>query len=225
MKKQANSRSHQNDRESGAEPARETAEIHKDCGQILVDRYREPGAICKKCHDMDTILCRWCYCPRYHTDCGGNYTIMAAGIKDCSNCTIPHRPGFNPEVKTTRAKGGNMKYQEIGENEIPRTTGTKPRRLQLSDLAKPSCPKCHGRGYTGRDPQSGKKIACGCAVKRYARAREILAARQQQAQAPVPAPKENIFSRIRKKCISIVAYIKQSCYKLTLFDATSGETK
>lgn len=38
--------------------------------------------------------CLFCYCPLYclGTKCGGNFTIMKGGCKDCSNCTIPHDP-------------------------------------------------------------------------------------------------------------------------------------
>lgn len=42
------------------------------------------------CHKMDNMNCLFCYCPLYLTECGGNYNILANGVKDCSNCTIPH---------------------------------------------------------------------------------------------------------------------------------------
>jgi len=35
--------------------------------------------------------CLFCYCPLYFMeDCGGNYKILPNGIKDCSDCLIPH---------------------------------------------------------------------------------------------------------------------------------------
>ena len=36
--------------------------------------------------------CLFCYCPLYALGegCGGNYTYLPSGIKDCSNCTFPH---------------------------------------------------------------------------------------------------------------------------------------
>ncbi len=42
------------------------------------------------CHKKDTEFfnCLFCYCPLYQYDCKGNYTDE--GIKDCSNCLIPH---------------------------------------------------------------------------------------------------------------------------------------
>lgn len=45
-------------------------------------------------NDFDLRLgfnCKYCFCPLYKDDdCGGNYTILPNGIKDCSNCLIPH---------------------------------------------------------------------------------------------------------------------------------------
>lgn len=47
------------------------------------------------CHDVEDVEnfnCLFCYCPLYFLDdCGGNYKNNH-GIKDCSNCLIPHRP-------------------------------------------------------------------------------------------------------------------------------------
>lgn len=51
------------------------------------------------CHegaDPDTFSCLFCYCPLYllKDECGGNFTYLPdTGIKDCSNCRIPHTPG------------------------------------------------------------------------------------------------------------------------------------
>lgn len=46
------------------------------------------------CHKLDEekFNCLFCYCPLYmlKEDCGGNYTYLGNGIKDCSECTIPH---------------------------------------------------------------------------------------------------------------------------------------
>ena len=40
------------------------------------------------------INCLFCFCPLYALgeDCGGNYCYTAEGVKDCSGCTLPHRP-------------------------------------------------------------------------------------------------------------------------------------
>jgi Zn-finger protein len=37
--------------------------------------------------------CLFCFCPLYALGdrCGGNFCYTESGIKDCSNCLIPHR--------------------------------------------------------------------------------------------------------------------------------------
>ena len=46
------------------------------------------------CHKMkgDFFNCMFCCCPLYPLGdkCGGNFVYIENGIKDCSNCTIPH---------------------------------------------------------------------------------------------------------------------------------------
>ena len=42
--------------------------------------------------DTNDFNCLFCYCPLYHLeDCGGNYSFTDKGVKDCSNCTLPHK--------------------------------------------------------------------------------------------------------------------------------------
>ena len=48
------------------------------------------------CHakaDPNTFSCLFCYCPLYALGdrCGGNFTYLENGIKDCSNCLKPHK--------------------------------------------------------------------------------------------------------------------------------------
>ena len=53
------------------------------------------------CHsgaNPERFNCMFCYCPLYVLDdkCGGQFTYTATGIKDCSNCLLPHLPdGFD----------------------------------------------------------------------------------------------------------------------------------
>ncbi len=47
------------------------------------------------CHsgaDPEKFSCLFCYCPLYALGdkCGGNFTYTDDGIKDCSNCRLPH---------------------------------------------------------------------------------------------------------------------------------------
>ena len=48
---------------------------------------------CHKGIDCEEFNCLFCYCPLYALGdkCGGNFTYLENGIKDCSNCSIPHR--------------------------------------------------------------------------------------------------------------------------------------
>ena len=48
------------------------------------------------CHrglNEDDFNCLFCYCPLYALGdrCGGNFTYLENGIKDCSRCVKPHR--------------------------------------------------------------------------------------------------------------------------------------
>ena len=48
------------------------------------------------CHKMknpeENFNCLFCYCPLYSLgdECGGNFKYNSKGIKDCSNCILPH---------------------------------------------------------------------------------------------------------------------------------------
>lgn len=48
---------------------------------------------CHKGLREDEFNCLFCYCPLYALGdrCGGNFAYLESGIKDCSNCLIPHR--------------------------------------------------------------------------------------------------------------------------------------
>lgn len=48
------------------------------------------------CHPTDKpeeFNCLFCYCPLYalKDKCGGNFVYTEDGIKDCSNCKVPHK--------------------------------------------------------------------------------------------------------------------------------------
>ena len=49
---------------------------------------------CHKGADPAQFNCLFCYCPLYclGRDCGGAYTYLPNGVKDCSACLYPHRP-------------------------------------------------------------------------------------------------------------------------------------
>lgn len=47
---------------------------------------------CHKTDKPEEFNCLFCYCPLYALGdkCGGNFKYSESGIKDCSNCMIPH---------------------------------------------------------------------------------------------------------------------------------------
>ena len=47
---------------------------------------------CHKADENGYFNCLFCFCPLYTLGdkCGGNFTYNEKGIKDCSNCTLPH---------------------------------------------------------------------------------------------------------------------------------------
>lgn len=52
------------------------------------------------CHKAEGgfFNCLFCYCPLYALGdkCGGNFTYTPDGVKDCTNCIIPHsESGYN----------------------------------------------------------------------------------------------------------------------------------
>ena len=47
---------------------------------------------CHKGADPENFNCLFCYCPLYALgrECGGNFRYLDNGIKDCTNCLLPH---------------------------------------------------------------------------------------------------------------------------------------
>ena len=43
-------------------------------------------------HSGKAFNCLFCFCPLYALgeNCGGNFVYTEKGIKDCSNCMVPH---------------------------------------------------------------------------------------------------------------------------------------
>ena len=64
--------------------------------QATNNMYLEHRTICHKCHaSHGDMNCIFCYCILYEDmDCGGNYTILDNGLKDCSLCLKPHEKDF-----------------------------------------------------------------------------------------------------------------------------------
>ena len=66
--------------------------------QMIVTKRDCPYFPCHPNADPDTVNCLFCYCPLYALgeDCGGTFRYTADGIKDCSDCLLPHKKeGFD----------------------------------------------------------------------------------------------------------------------------------
>lgn len=47
---------------------------------------------CHNTENIENFNCIFCYCPLYNlTDCGGKFKVLENGIKDCSDCMLPHK--------------------------------------------------------------------------------------------------------------------------------------
>jgi Uncharacterized protein containing a Zn-finger-like domain len=58
--------------------------------------YQNTACECFPCHkgaDPDDFNCLFCWCPLYALGdrCGGNFHYTESGVKDCSDCMLPHR--------------------------------------------------------------------------------------------------------------------------------------
>ncbi len=79
--------------------------------------YTNKDCIYLPCHKVDStedFNCMFCYCPLYFLEeCGGNHDD-SSGIKDCSNCLIPHRPNgydyINEKIAEVNIEKINKKF-------------------------------------------------------------------------------------------------------------------
>lgn len=67
---------------------------------------------CHKVENEKEFNCMFCYCPLYLLeDCGGNH-IDNYGIKDCSNCLVPHKPNGYDYINEKIMKYNEEKVME-----------------------------------------------------------------------------------------------------------------
>ncbi len=59
---------------------------------------------CHKVKDTENFNCLFCFCPLYmlKDKCGGNFKYNN-GVKDCSDCTLPHSKGGYAHVMSKMA--------------------------------------------------------------------------------------------------------------------------
>ena len=64
---------------------------------------------CHKTGHPEDFNCLFCYCPLYTlgSKCGGNFRYLENGVKDCSDCLLPHGRGSYSYIKS--------KYPELME--------------------------------------------------------------------------------------------------------------
>lgn len=64
---------------------------------------------CHKGADSENFNCLFCYCPLYALgeNCGGNFRFTENGIKDCTECQVPHKKQNYGYI--------TGKYQELAE--------------------------------------------------------------------------------------------------------------
>ena len=55
---------------------------------------------CHETDDPDNFNCMFCYCPLYMLgdQCGGDFSYISGGIKDCSGCLKAHDPDFQDVI-------------------------------------------------------------------------------------------------------------------------------
>ncbi len=72
------------------------------------------------CHKTtgEYFNCMFCHCPLYALGdkCGGNFVYIEGGIKDCSNCVIPHSKGGVEHVRARLRQVSELAKKNRGEH-------------------------------------------------------------------------------------------------------------
>ena len=81
------------------------------------------------CHagaDPENFNCLFCYCPLYALGdkCGGNFRMTEKGIKDCTNCQLPHK-AQNYGYVTGKYSGGADEENERSRERYSRIVRTR----------------------------------------------------------------------------------------------------
>lgn len=85
------------------------------------------------CHKMknseENFNCLFCYCPLYMLgkNCGGNFKYTPGGIKDCSDCLIPH----TKDIGYDHIQKKMIEVIEIVRNEHLRDIGEEDKIIDL----------------------------------------------------------------------------------------------
>ena len=78
---------------------------------------------CHSTQNKERFSCLMCFCPLYpFEDCGGKYKTTNNGVKDCSDCLIPHhRHDYvidKLKEQTTNNKKETMIYEETEDSNV-----------------------------------------------------------------------------------------------------------
>ena len=72
------------------------------------------------CHQVsgEYFNCMFCHCPLYALgdQCGGNFVYIEGGIKDCSNCVIPHTESGVQHVKARLRRVSELAKNNRGKH-------------------------------------------------------------------------------------------------------------
>ena len=73
------------------------------------------------CHKREDINCLFCFCPLYTCqNCGGDYTLLKSGVKDCSKCDIPHtESGYDHIIAKLKIEANKRKDEKKNGDSIP----------------------------------------------------------------------------------------------------------
>lgn len=84
------------------------------------------------CHiGLGSINCLFCFCPLYtFDDCGGTYTMLN-GIKDCSECLLPHKAENYGKVLRKLVAVNKQKMEQFGGQDSTQQSTTP---AQMSHL-------------------------------------------------------------------------------------------
>lgn len=64
-----------------------------ECNYSFVQHTKCEFFPCHATSHPEDFNCLFCYCPLYALGdkCGGNFRMTETGIKDCTNCQLPHK--------------------------------------------------------------------------------------------------------------------------------------
>lgn len=84
---------------------------------------------CHKMKNTENFNCLFCYCPLYMlgNECEGQYKYTAGGIKDCSDCILPHIK----DVGYDHIQKKMMEVIEIVRNEHLKEIGEEDKIISL----------------------------------------------------------------------------------------------